>query len=163
MLRSLTTNGIRVGLHYSRMTSVNLLSSRTKTNSSTGWAALKEIHGQSKFSFPEIESLLVQFNRRCSDTGSSLLCKEDFAKFLTPLGVTPSPETVSYSFVIMLLSHSCEGVCLFCSHFLCFRLITTINSLIKMEMVLTLRSWSLDYLRFSEEVQKKLLNFNLIL
>jgi len=55
---------------------------------------MKEIHEKTKFSFPEIESLLVQFNRRRMNKESNNLNKEDLGRFLAPLGIEVSAENL---------------------------------------------------------------------
>ena len=53
------------------------------SNRKIEWTVMKEIYEKSKFSFPEIEALYVQFNRRVGDDGK--IQKSEFSRFLAPL------------------------------------------------------------------------------
>lgn len=97
MLRGVSSFS-RFTRHYSLRPSLQIKTTfRCNSNSNekpVDWITLKEIHDTTKFSFPEIESLLVQFNRRRADKNSNVMQKEDFARVLGPLGIEASPETV---------------------------------------------------------------------
>ena len=98
MFRALSSRiSSKIGRHSSVVSRIpyRAMSNQNKDSQTIDWVAMKELHNNSGFSFPELDSILVQFNRRRGDKSSSVLTKEDFGRFLSPLGIEPTSENVS--------------------------------------------------------------------